>query len=62
MDVILIKQDDLLERNNNIWYKVSAGIKKEFDSEPVYNQEFLKSKIKSHGDEVTDFYEKNKNS
>ena len=28
--------------------KVSADIKKEFDSEPVYNKEFLKIKIKSH--------------
>ena len=27
-------------------------------SEPVYNKEFLKTKIKSHGDEVTDFYDK----
>ena len=31
------------------------GIKKEFDSEPVYNKEFLEIKIKSHGDEITDF-------
>ena len=35
-----------------------ALIEKEFDSEPVYNKEFLKTKIKSHGDEVTDFYDK----
>ena len=35
-----------------------ADIRKEFDSEPVYNQEFLKSKIKSHGDEVKDYYDK----
>ena len=33
-------------------------MKKEFDSEPVYNKEYLKAKIKSHGDEVTDFYDK----
>ena len=33
-------------------------IKKEFDSEPVYNKNFLKAKIKSHCDEVTDFYAK----
>ena len=33
-------------------------IKSEFDSEPVYNKEFLKTKIKSHGNEVTDFYDK----
>ena len=27
------------------------------DSESVHNKEFLKSKIKYHGDEVTDFYD-----
>ena len=32
--------------------------KQEFDSEPVYNKEFLKTKIKSHGDGVTEFYDK----
>ena len=37
----LIEDDDLLEKYNNIWDKVSADIKKEFDSEPVYNKEFL---------------------
>ena len=42
-----------------MWDKVSADIKKEFDSEPVYNKEILKSKIKSHGDEFTDVYDKN---
>ena len=31
--------------------------KKEFDNEPVYNKDHLKTKIKSHGDEVTDFYD-----
>ena len=35
---------------NTIWDKVSADIKKEFDSEPVYNRKFLKTKIKSHCD------------
>ena len=37
----LIEDDDLLEKYNTIWDKVSAGIKKEFDSEPVYNKIFL---------------------
>ena len=31
---------------------------KEFDSEPDYNKELLKTKTKSHGDEVTDFHDK----
>ena len=54
----LIKNDDLLAKYNNIWDKTSTYVKKEFDSDPVYNKEFLKTKIKSHGDEVADFYDK----
>ena len=54
----LIVDDDLLEKYNTIWDKVSADLKKEFDSEPVYNKEFLRTRIKFHGDEVTDFYDK----
>ena len=53
--IFLIEDDDILKRYNAIWDKVSADIKKEFDSEPVNNQQFLKTKIKSHGDEVADF-------
>ena len=37
----LIEDDDLLEKCNNIWDKVSADIQKEFDSEPACNKEFL---------------------
>ena len=55
---LLIEHDDLLEKYNTIWDKVSADIKKELDSEPVYNKNYLKTKIQSHGDEVTDFYDK----
>ena len=54
----LIENDELLEKYNSIWDKVSADIKKEFDSEPAYNKEFFKIKIKSHGDEVTEFFYK----
>ena len=41
-----------------IWDKVSADIEKEFDGKPVYHKIFLQTKMKSHGDEVTDFYHK----
>ena len=54
----LIEDDYLLEKHNTIRDKVSADIKKKkkkVDSEPVYNKIFLKTKIKSHDDEVTDF-------
>ena len=39
--------DDLLEIYNTISDKVSADIKKEFHSEPVYNKNYLKKKISS---------------
>ena len=51
-------EDDLLGKYNTIWDKVSTDIKKEFDSKPVYNKIYLKTTIKSHGNEVTDFYDK----
>ena len=54
----LIKDDDLSEKCNTIWDKVSADIKKEFDRMPVYNKNYLKTKIKSHSDEATNFYDK----
>ena len=54
----LIEGDDLLEKCNTIWDKISPDIKKDFDIEPVHNKHFLTAKIKSHGHEVIDFYDK----
>ena len=41
----LIKDEKLLEKYNEIWRKVSSIVKKEFDSNPVYNEKYLKTKI-----------------
>ena len=54
----MIKSDDLLGKYNTIWDKVSADTKKDFDKKPFYNKKFLKTEIKSYGDEVIDFYDK----
>ena len=54
----LTEDDELLEKHNTIWGKVSADIKKESDSEPVYDKSYLETKIKSHCYEATDFYDK----
>ena len=54
----LIGNGDLLEKYNIIWNKVSADIKKEFDSKFVDSKTFFKNKIKSCDDEVTDFVDK----
>ena len=55
----LIEDNDFSEKHNTIWDRVSADINKEFDSEPVYHKEYLKTKIKSHDNEFTNFYKKN---
>ena len=53
-----MEDDNLLENNTTTWEKVSRDIKKEFDSQPVYNKECLETKIKSYGDETTEFHDK----
>ena len=43
----LIKDEEWLKKYNEIWEKVKNFIKKEFDSEPVYNEKCLEAKIES---------------
>ena len=55
----LIKDDGLLEKYNEIWEKVKNSIKKEFDSKPIYNEKYLKAKIKSYNGKIsTNFHNK----
>ena len=55
----LIKDEQLLEKNNEIWRKVSNIIKKEFDSKSVSNENYLKTEIKSYDGEInTNFHNK----
>ena len=44
MDIFFIEDDDLLEKCNIIWDKISANIKKEFDSKLVYKKKKSKPK------------------
>ena len=55
----LIEDDNLL-KNIMVFGIKSVLIQKKIDSDPVYNKTFLRTKIKSHGDEVTNFYNKKK--
>ena len=43
--LILTRNDELLEKYNEIWKKLSNIIKKEFNCEPVYDKKYLKTKI-----------------
>ena len=44
----LIKNDEFLKQYNETWDKVSNTIKKGFDSEPVYNKKYVRTKIKCY--------------
>ena len=44
MYVFLIKDKTLFDKYNKIWDKVSNIIKKDFNSELVYNKRYLKAK------------------
>ena len=53
----MITNKELLEKFNEIWIKVSNSIKRGFDSQPMRNEKYLKTKIKSyerkkHGDKT----------
>ena len=50
--------ENIIQLYTGKYNKVSADIKKEFNSESVYNKKFLKTKIRSYGDEATDFHDK----
>ena len=49
----LIKDEKLLKKYNKFWDKVSNNIKKDFDSEPVYNEKYLKTKIKTYEGKIS---------
>ena len=50
-----IEEDELLEKYVDIWNNVGNSFKKELDFKPIYYKKFSKTKIKSFGDETTDF-------
>ena len=54
----LIEEDDFLVKYNAIWDKVSTNMKEEFNSDPVYNKTFVKTKTKSMGAAATAFHNK----
>ena len=41
----IISSPIIAKKYNAIWDKISNLLKKEFDSEPVYNDKYIKTKI-----------------
>ena len=56
----MIKNDELLEKYNEVWEKVKNSIKKECSSEPMYNGNYLKDKIKSYNRKINTNFCNNK--
>ena len=56
----LIKDNELLEKWNEIWDKVSYATGKELDSNLVYNKKYLKAKIKSCNGKINTNFHNNK--
>ena len=50
--IFLIKDDELLEKYHEIWEKPKNILNKEFDSEPVCNEKYLKAKIESYNESI----------
>ena len=50
----LVKDDELLEKNIEIWEKVKNILKKELNK--VYNEKYLKAKIKFCDEKITNFH------
>ena len=49
----MIQDENLIRKYNEIWKKVSNIIKKEFNSKPVYNKKYLRTKIKPYNGKIS---------
>ena len=56
----LIKDDELLEKYNEIWETVKNSINKEVDSEPVCNEKYLRAIMKSFNGKINTNFCNNK--
>ena len=44
--ILLVNDEKILKKYFDIWNKIKRLIKKEFNSESVYNDKYIKTKIK----------------
>ena len=56
----MIKEDELLKKYNKSWKKVKNTIDKEFDSELVYNEKYLKPNIEYYNGKINTNFHNNK--
>ena len=56
----LVSDRKMLEKYSEIWNKIKSLIKKELNSEPVYNDKYIKAKIKIYNVKVHTNFQHNK--
>ena len=49
---LLMKEEEFLEKYNDIWEKFSNIIKKEFNGKPAHNKKYLKTEKKSYNEKI----------
>ena len=54
----LMKNEELLEKYNEIFDKVNNTIKKGFDSESVYNGKYVRTETKSYKGKISTIFTK----
>ena len=57
---ILVNDKEYQKKYSEIWNKVKSLIKEEFNSEPVYNDKYIKTKKKIYNDRVYTNFQHNK--
>ena len=53
----LTDNNEFLERYTKIWEKISDLIDKKFDSDLVYNNKYINTKIRSYNNDITIFHD-----
>ena len=57
---ILVNDKEVLKKYSEIWNKIKSLIKREFNSESVYNDKYIKTKIKIYNKRVYKHFQHNK--
>ena len=57
---LLVNDKEILEKYTDIWNKIKSLIKKELNSGLVYNDKYIKTKIKIYNDKVYTNFQHNK--
>ena len=56
----LVKDEKILKKYLKIWNKIKSLIEKELNSEPVYNDKYIKTEIKIYNDKIYTNFQHNK--